>query len=69
MAIHGVYVPRKNQLYGRVFQEELIDTKFADFSEGLVTAFSRYSITCKNTYNSYGSNGKFISLVLETQAL
>ena len=26
----------------RALQEELIDTKFADFDGGLVTAFSRY---------------------------
>ena len=25
--------------FNRVFQEELIDTKFVDFGEGLVTAF------------------------------
>ena len=50
----------------RVFQEELIHTKFVDFGEGFVTVFSRYSKTCKNTYISYGSNGRFISLVLET---
>ena len=53
----------------RVIQEEVIYTKFANFSEGLVTAFSRYSKTCKNTYIIYGSSGRFISLVLETQAL
>ena len=53
----------------RVFQEELIGTKFADFGEGLVTIFSRYSKTYKNTYISYGSNERFISLVLEIQAL
>ena len=51
--------------FHRVFQEELIDTKFA---ESLVTAFSRNSDTCKNTYIFYGSNGRFICLVLETQA-
>ena len=56
--------------FNRVFQEELIGTKFMDFGEkGLVTIFSRYSKTCKNTYISYGSNGRFISLVLEIQAL
>ena len=56
--------------FNRVFQEELIDTKFATFGEGLVSAFSRYSKTCKNTYISYGSihNGRFISLVLDTQS-
>ena len=53
--------------FNRVFQEELIDTTFVDFGEGLVTAFPRYSKTCKNTYISYRSNGRFISLVLETQ--
>ena len=31
--------------FNRAFQEELIGTKYADFSEGLVTAFSRYSKT------------------------
>ena len=41
----------------RVFQEKLIYTKFVDFGEGLVTALSRYSKTCKNTYIFYGSNG------------
>ena len=55
--------------FNRVFQEELIDTKFVDFGEGLVTAFSRYSKTCKNTYISYGSNARFISLELEIHAL
>ena len=44
--------------FNRVFQEELIDTKFADFGEGLVTASSRYSKTCKNKYISYKSNGR-----------
>ena len=53
----------------RVFQEELIDTKITEFGECLVTAFLRYSKTCKNAYISYGSNGSFISLVVETQAL
>ena len=28
-----------------VFQEELIDTKFADFGEGLVTAFFKVLLT------------------------
>ena len=51
----------------RIFQEELIDTKFTDFGKGLMTAFSRYNETFKNTYISYGSNGRFISLVLESQ--
>ena len=32
--------------FNRVFQEEIIDTKFADFGEGLETAFSRYSKRC-----------------------
>ena len=48
----------------RVLQEELIDTKFADFDGGLVTAFSRYRECVKmHTFPM----GRFISLVLETQ--
>ena len=35
-------------LWPEVIQEELIDTKFADFGEGLMTAFSRYNKTCIN---------------------
>ena len=50
--------------YNRVIPEELTDTKFAGFGESLVTALSRYSITCKNTYISYGSNRRFIFVVL-----
>ena len=38
-----------------VIQEKLIDTKFADFGETLVIAFSRNCKTCKNTYIFYGS--------------
>ena len=53
--------------FNRVIQEELIDSKFADFG-GLATTFSRYNKTCKNAYMSYRSNGRLISLVLETQA-
>ena len=30
--------------FNGISQEELIDTKFTDFGEGLVTAFSRYCI-------------------------
>ena len=33
--------------FNRVIQEELIDAKFADFGEGLVTAFSRFNTTYK----------------------
>ena len=46
--------------FNRVFQEELIDSKFVNFGESLVIAFSRYSKACKNTYISYRSNGRFI---------
>ena len=35
--------------FNRVIQEELIDTKFADFGEGLVTAFLQ-SIKLVKTY-------------------
>ena len=31
----------------RIIQEEFIETKFADYGEGLVTAISRYSIAGK----------------------
>ena len=55
--------------FNRVNQEELIDTKFANFGAGLVTAFLQSIKTCKNAYISYGDNGRFISSVLETQAL
>ena len=55
-------------LQPEVIQEELIDTKFADFGEGLMTAHSRYNKTCINAHISYETNGRFISLVLETQA-
>ena len=32
--------------FNRVIQEEFIDTKFANFGEGLVATFSRYKKTC-----------------------
>ena len=54
--------------FNSIFQEELIDTKFVNFGEGLVPDFSRYNKICKNTYIFYGSNGRFISLTLETHA-
>ena len=47
-----------------VIQVEFIDTKLANFG-GLVTTFSRYNKTCKNVHISYGSNGRFISLLLK----
>ena len=53
----------------RVIHEELIDTKFADFGQGLVTVFLQSIKTCKNAYISYGYIGRSISSVLETQAL
>ena len=40
-----------------VIQEELIDTKFADFGEALVIAFQGI-VKRKNTYIFYGSNGR-----------
>ena len=47
--------------FSRVFQEELIDTKFVDFGEGLVTAFSRYSKTCKiHTFPMGVMEGSFL---------
>ena len=52
----------------RVNQEELVDTKFADLEEGLALLFLQSIKGCKNSYISYGDNGRFISLVLETQA-
>ena len=54
--------------FNRVVQEEPIDTKFANFGEHLVTAFSRFNKTCRNAYTSYGSDRRFISLVLEKQS-
>ena len=55
--------------FNRVFQEELIYTKFANFGEGLVTTFSRYSKTCKNTFISYESNEGFIVYTLSVRML
>ena len=55
--------------FNRVIHEELIDTKFANFGQGLVTVFLQSIKTCKNTYISYGDNGRSISSVLKTQAL
>ena len=53
----------------RVIQEELVDAKFDDFEEGRFGIAILQSIKgCKNAYISYGDNGRFISLVLETQA-
>ena len=54
--------------FNRAIQEELFDTKFIDFGEGLVTVFLQNIQTCKNTYVSYGDNKMFISSVLETPA-
>ena len=50
----------------RVIQEELIDTKFADFGEGLVLAILRSKKVEKNI--SYGNYRRFTSSLLETQA-
>ena len=64
MRCYSVTMVIKNFLrpeFNRVFQEELIYTKFANFGEGLVTTFSRYSKTCKNTFISYESNEGFIT--------
>ena len=55
--------------FNRVIHEELIDTKFSDFGQGLVTVFLQSIKACKNAYISYGDNRRSISSVLETQAL
>ena len=52
----------------RLFGVEFIDIKFADFGECLVTVFSRYSKTYKKHTFPIGVIGRFIPLVLETQA-
>ena len=44
--------------FNRVIHEELIDTKFVDFGQGLVTVFLQSIKTCKNAYISYGDNGR-----------
>ena len=44
--------------FNRVIHKELIDTKFADFGQGLVTVFLQSIKTCKNAYISYGDNGR-----------
>ena len=47
-----------------MLQDELIDTNFADFDGGLVTAFSRYKEYVKMHTFPMGRMGGFISLVL-----
>ena len=44
--------------FNRVIHEELIDTKFADFGQGLMSVFFTKYKTCKNAYISYGDNGR-----------
>ena len=58
--------------FNRVIHEELIDTKFADFGQGLVTVFLQ-SIKLVKTHTFpmeiMEDLGRSISSVLETQAL
>ena len=58
--------------FNRVIHEELIDTKFADFGQGLVTVFLQ-SIKLIKMYTFpmeiMEDLGRSISSVLETQAL
>ena len=47
--------------FNGVIQEERIDTMFADFDEGLVTAFSKYNKTCKmHTFPMGVMKGSFL---------
>ena len=55
--------------FNRVIHEELIDTKFADFGQGLVTVFLQSIKTHTFPMEIMEDLGRSISSVLETQAL